>query len=710
MSFIDEGGAVVINIIGRTDAFDEAMQRVEDSTLGRMTNVANTVAVGFAAVGASITGAFGLMVNKFADTADTFDEMSQRTDVSISSLYELSKVAEMNGSSAQGLEGALTRMQRAIVEASEQTVAAQAEAAQKFAETGEVSEEALTGVAASVEKLGLNIEALRGMNTEQAFLAIGAAIAGVADPAERTAIAMEIFGREGTKIVTMFADGADGLAAAREAFHETGLSIEENAHLAGELEAEWAKVSDAWMAVSAEVAPILVEALVPMIEKLGDAVKWVADLAREYDGAATTLVQVVAGFGAVAVAMAPVIASVSGLATIVGTIHALSAASAAAGVAATAAAGTAGAAGAAGAAAAGGTGLLGMAGAAGVAGIAITGLAMGAAILGTTALILYPSLISLAEAKEDLRASTEALTEAEAAQVQALRAQGVAIDENAMKTMDFDQRQAYLADQEKLRSEALAVIWFEYYAQREAGESDFATMRNLMLNQGIDAQAAAVLASKGLDQEQLRSAMQMTEAETAAFLEAQNIQLYEAMGAQNSISLEQEKQALARVEMWQTEAREAADANKKAAEESIGYWESFVSWWRGVWNSVTGWFGGMPAIPAPATAAFASGGVVGFAAGGVVGRDVAPIVVGERGPEAMIAPVGSRIVSHEEAIAALGGAGGDYSVHVAVNHPVVRDEADLSRLTEAIAQEVSRAQRQMFDRRMTGVGARGFNA
>lgn len=58
------------------------------------------------------------------------------------------------------------------------------------------------------ERLGLSTEALKNMSANDQLKTIGDSIRNLATPADRSAAAMEIFGRSGTKMLTFFNDGA----------------------------------------------------------------------------------------------------------------------------------------------------------------------------------------------------------------------------------------------------------------------------------------------------------------------------------------------------------------------------------------------------------------------------------------------------------------------------------------------------------------------
>lgn len=81
-----------------------------------------------------------------------------------------------------------------------------------------------TALAATFRRLGVQIKDPNGRIRDAGDLMndTAAAIGGLQDPAEKTAIAMKIFGRSGAELNTIFNQGADGLAALRARFDELG--------------------------------------------------------------------------------------------------------------------------------------------------------------------------------------------------------------------------------------------------------------------------------------------------------------------------------------------------------------------------------------------------------------------------------------------------------------------------------------------------------
>ena len=67
----------------------------------------------------------------------------------------------------------------------------------------------------AVSRLGLSIEELMAMAPDEQFRLLAERIAAVEDPAIRTGIAMDIFGRSGNDLVTLFKDAGAFEKAAR---------------------------------------------------------------------------------------------------------------------------------------------------------------------------------------------------------------------------------------------------------------------------------------------------------------------------------------------------------------------------------------------------------------------------------------------------------------------------------------------------------------
>jgi hypothetical protein len=83
---------------------------------------------------------------------------------------------------------------------------------------------------------------------------------------------------------------------------------------------------------------------------------------------------------------------------------------------------------------------------------------------------------------------------------------------------------------------------------------------------------------------------------------------------------------------------------------------------------------------------FAEGGVVRKASGGGVGGipENRLVMVGERGPEIISAPVGSRVLSNKDMKEAIGGNGGEGGITINTGPVTIREEADIQKVANGL--------------------------
>lgn len=153
--------------------------------------------------GASILGTLAAITKGFAETGDSLRDMAIRTGFAVETLSELSFALEQNGSSLEEFENGVRRMQRTISDAGR----------------------GLTTAQEALDALGLTLGQIDKLTPEEQFLAIADRLAQIEDPTKRAAVAMEVFGRSGTKMIPLLADGAAGIAALREEARALGLTI-----------------------------------------------------------------------------------------------------------------------------------------------------------------------------------------------------------------------------------------------------------------------------------------------------------------------------------------------------------------------------------------------------------------------------------------------------------------------------------------------------
>jgi hypothetical protein len=666
MASMIDGGSIVIAIKGNMDDLTKAAEEAEKTVSAKFEDIAFKTGAAFAAVGAAVVGGLGMMTSKFATVGDDFAKMSGRTGETVKNLYELGHAAELSGATIGTVETALQRMQRGLVDAADGT--------------GKTSE--------AFAKLGLNLEHIKGLSPADQMVEIGTAIAQIPDPAERAALAVEIFGRQGAQLLPMFMQGKAGIAAMRAEVEGAAQSLEESAPMAEAWNDAWLRLNKTFEEFAIEIGPIVVEAIIPMIDSTREFLKEIAQWMRENPALTATIIEWGGALGVTSLALGTLLMAIKPFMAIFGL---LKGGFALVGGAATLAAGTAGT----GAAAAGGVGIAGMTGALIAAAPVILA---SAAVLGVLAVATYKvgaAYMDWRKAEEEKAKSAEALTQKEYDLATAMRMRGVEVDLAVLKEKNADEVRLYLANQEKDRADQLARAWFEYYTGRTESEEDFAMMRNLMLNKEISAQQAAALVSQNISAETAKMIMTAKEGETKHYLSMLGMQVNAVEDAEGHIGSAVMESSKERQEQWRVEADKVINENRRAADESASVWSRFAAWLSGLFSG----FAGGPAM--------GPGGIPGYATGGVFGQTGsghAMAIVGERGPEVAFAPVGTRVISHGEAVAALSGGGETNNFNIAIHDPIVREERDIQRLATAVAEEVSRQQGREYNRRQQGRG------
>jgi uncharacterized protein YidB (DUF937 family) len=179
-------------------------------------------------LGAGIAGPLLAASKVFATVGDDLAKLSDRTGIAVEELSTLKYAVGQSGGTMAEFETAIKKMQ------------------QTLAKSGEYS----------------------GMSPDEQFRAIAESISEIQDPAQRTAKAIEYFGRSGTRLLPMMLDGAKGINALQEEARSLGLQMSTE-------DAKAAVVfGDAMDKLKSVLGGVLVRvgaALAPALTKLSDA-------------------------------------------------------------------------------------------------------------------------------------------------------------------------------------------------------------------------------------------------------------------------------------------------------------------------------------------------------------------------------------------------------------------------------------------------------
>ena len=245
-------------LITAIDQTRQAFASVKANLEG-LSNVAGKINGVLAGLGTALSVAGLMAASKAAiDTADGLDELTQKTGVSVEALSTLQRVAEHEGITVDAFATALRKLSGAMVEA--------AGGAKAQGDT--------------FSRLGVSVRDIADQlrPTEDVLLDLAEAFAAMPDGAEKSALAVKIFGKTGTDLIPFLNMGRVGIEQLRAKFRELGLEI------SGGTAAAAAKFNDALFLVSEALQGItmkVAEAALPALQKLTDTLVTLASHGEE---------------------------------------------------------------------------------------------------------------------------------------------------------------------------------------------------------------------------------------------------------------------------------------------------------------------------------------------------------------------------------------------------------------------------------------------
>lgn len=273
-----------IELILESKSFTTQMQKVNDafaktnSDLQKFGKSMQKVGASFAAVGGAITAALGVAVKSLANAADVADDTAKRTGLTVEAVQELGYVAKMTGSNLATVEVALRTMQKGLTDSGTESAA----------------------FTSALETLGLSLAELRAMNPQAQFDALSQAIAGVADPSQRAGLAMTVFGRAGTALLPMLAEGADGIAKLKDEAHKYGYVMSQEVAEAGSnFNDNLDRLKGSLGGLAQQVVAGLLPTLNSLVKCAADVVAGIKEWINNNPNLVSTLAHVAASVGAV---------------------------------------------------------------------------------------------------------------------------------------------------------------------------------------------------------------------------------------------------------------------------------------------------------------------------------------------------------------------------------------------------------------------------
>jgi hypothetical protein len=244
---IDINSNSVATATRRSDALTRSTDKLTSGLRG--------LGAGVAVAGAAITAAAGgllVMTKRIADQADEIAKHSTRIGVTIESYQELSHAMELSGGNIGEASAALRRLSGNMLDASQ-------------------------GVSTAVDAFdGIGVSALTatgGLRSVDDVLAdIADEFAQMEDGSEKTARAMELFGRSGATLIPLLNQGSAGIAEMRQEARDLGLVIStETAHAAEALNDDLTRLKGVATGFANAIASQLIPQLRVVVGSIEDA-------------------------------------------------------------------------------------------------------------------------------------------------------------------------------------------------------------------------------------------------------------------------------------------------------------------------------------------------------------------------------------------------------------------------------------------------------
>lgn len=203
-------GRLTLDLVAQTAGFVRGMNQAERASEQWRRTVERNVKIAGAAIattGAAAAAGITVAVSQALERMDEMSKAAQRIGTATENIAGLQLAFELGGSSAEAMQGAMVKL------------------ADKAAEGS-----------AAFEALGIHVRATDGSlkDTRALIAEVADKFAGYADGAQKTALAVELFGRTGAELIPILNGGAAGFADMDEQARKLGLTIDNETAKAAE--------------------------------------------------------------------------------------------------------------------------------------------------------------------------------------------------------------------------------------------------------------------------------------------------------------------------------------------------------------------------------------------------------------------------------------------------------------------------------------------
>jgi ribosomal protein L12E/L44/L45/RPP1/RPP2 len=250
-------GSIVIDLLMNTGSFETDTQRAAKS----LKSLENSAAVTGAAIGTAMVAAGTAVTALVKQSIDAMDEMSklaQKTGTTVESISALTYAADLSGVSQEELGSAISKLTKNMSDAANGTGEAQA----------------------GFKALGISVtDASGNLKSSDAILGeLADKFAGYQDGAEKTALAVNIFGKAGAQLIPLLNSGKDGLSDLSDEAKRLGLIFDQDTATAAEnFNDNLSRLHDAVKGFGNSIATAVLPVLVDLTNQAVESAKTFAD-------------------------------------------------------------------------------------------------------------------------------------------------------------------------------------------------------------------------------------------------------------------------------------------------------------------------------------------------------------------------------------------------------------------------------------------------
>lgn len=210
-------GTLTLDVVAKVGAFVDGLSKAEREAKKRSDNISKSlkgIGVAAGAMAAGVAAGTAALIKSQIDLADEYSKQSAILGVAIEDWSALNYATELAGVSNEQLSASITKLNKNIV--------------------GSVDG---TGAAADAFKiLGINIKNTDGSikDSYTVLNELADAFQGIEDGATKTALAQDLLGKSGAKMIPLLNGGAEGLAAMRKEAEQLGQVIDADTGKAAE--------------------------------------------------------------------------------------------------------------------------------------------------------------------------------------------------------------------------------------------------------------------------------------------------------------------------------------------------------------------------------------------------------------------------------------------------------------------------------------------